>query len=52
MTNLNVTATAVFVFFFVAVTIMGFMAARWKSGDLGKLDEWGLGGRQFGPWVT
>ncbi|MEO6608273.1 MAG: sodium:solute symporter [Aestuariivirga sp.] len=52
MSNLNVTATAVFVFFFVAVTIMGFMAARWKSGDLGKLDEWGLGGRQFGPWVT
>ncbi len=52
MSNLNITATAVFVFFFVAVTIMGFMAARWKSGDLSKLDEWGLGGRQFGAWIT
>lgn len=46
-------AVSVFVFFFLLVTIMGFLAARWKAGPVsGHLDEWGLGGRQFGTWVT
>src|SRR6201985_785357 len=32
---------------------MGFFAARWKSGATSEhLDEWGLGGRQFGTWIT
>ena len=36
-----------FIFFFVLVTVMGFFAARWKSGPVSEhLDEWGLGGRQ------
>ena len=52
MTNVNVTASTIFIGFFLLVTAMGFWAARWKAGDLGKLDEWGLGGRQFGPWIT
>ena len=52
MNNVNVTASIIFIGFFLLVTAMGFWAARWKAGDLGKLDEWGLGGRQFGPWVT
>jgi solute:Na+ symporter, SSS family len=44
---------AVFIFFFLLVTVMGFFAARWKSGPVSEhLDEWGLGGRQFGTWVT
>jgi solute:Na+ symporter, SSS family len=38
---------------FVAVSAMGFAAARWKRPDaMNHLDEWGLGGRQFGSWVT
>jgi SSS family solute:Na+ symporter len=46
-------ALAVFVFFFALVTVMGFFAARWKSGPVNEhLDEWGLGGRQFGTWIT
>src|SRR6201988_2685464 len=46
-------ALAVFVFFFALVTVMGFLAARWKSGPVNEhLDEWGLGGRQFGTWIT
>jgi SSS family solute:Na+ symporter len=46
-------ALSVFVFFFALVTVMGFFAARWKSGPVSEhLDEWGLGGRQFGTWVT
>jgi SSS family solute:Na+ symporter len=50
--NLNGTATLVFVFFFALVTVIGFMASRWKSGDLDQLHEWGLGGRRFGAWIT
>src|SRR6201999_692621 len=47
------TALAIFVFFFALVTVMGFVAARWKSGPVNEhLDEWGLGGRQFGTWIT
>src|SRR5271156_4597322 len=46
-------ALSVFIFFFALVTVMGFFAARWKSGPVGEhLDEWGLGGRQFGIWIT
>jgi solute:Na+ symporter, SSS family len=49
---LNWTATSVFVFFFAVVTIVGFLASRWKAGDLAELHEWGLGGRRFGAWIT
>jgi SSS family solute:Na+ symporter len=46
-------AVSVFVFFFALVTVMGFVAAGWKSGPVSEhIDEWGLGGRQFGTWVT
>ena len=42
-------ALTIFLFFFALVTVMGFFAARWKSGPVNAhLDEWGLGGRQFG----
>src|SRR5215212_4327941 len=38
---------------FVLVTVLGFAAARWKRvRALDNLDEWGLGGRNFGSWVT
>src|SRR6201999_2499138 len=49
---MNATATFVFVLFFVGVTILGFIAAHWRKGDLAQLDEWGLGGRRFGTIVT
>src|SRR3954462_31853 len=46
-------ALSIFLFFFALVTVMGFFAARWKSGPVGAhLDQWGLGGRQFGTWIT
>jgi SSS family solute:Na+ symporter len=46
-------ALAVFLFFFTLVTVMGFVAARWRRPKtLAHLDEWGLGGRQFGVWIT
>src|SRR3954467_1753086 len=52
-TETDPTALAVFLFFFALVTVMGFVAARWKKPKtLASLDEWGLGGRQFGTWIT
>ena len=50
--HLNWTATAVFLGFFVLVTVLGFAAAHWRRGDLTNLHEWGLGGRRFGPWIS
>ena len=50
--HLNVVATAVFVFFFGLVSVLGFVAARWKAADLDHIHEWGLGGRRFGRWIT
>jgi solute:Na+ symporter, SSS family len=43
----------VFTVLFLVVTVMGFLAARWQRGSsLDHLDEWGLGGRRFGSWIT
>jgi SSS family solute:Na+ symporter len=49
---MNATATFVFVLFFIGVTILGFVAAHWRRGDLDHIEEWGLGGRRFGTIVT
>jgi SSS family solute:Na+ symporter len=49
------TALGVFAFFFALVTVLGFAASRWQRGKDHKgahLDEWGLGGRNFGTWIT
>src|SRR4051812_8442003 len=49
----HVTEIVIFTLLFVAVSGVGFGAARWRrSGDLNHLDEWGLGGRNFGGWIT
>jgi SSS family solute:Na+ symporter len=45
-------ALIVFIALFVLVTGLGFLAARWRQGDLSQLSEWGLGGRRFGSFVT
>jgi len=51
--GLHWTAFAVFAFFFALVSVMGFVAARWRRpATLAHIDEWGLGGRQFGTWIT
>lgn len=42
----------VFIVLLVLVTVIGFVAARWRRGDLRVLNEWGLGGRRFGSLVT
>jgi SSS family solute:Na+ symporter len=53
MTNVDPVALSVLIFFFALVTVIGFVAARWRRPKtLAHLDEWGLGGRQFGTWIT
>src|ERR671937_3227985 len=43
---------AIFIFVFAFVAIVGFVASRWRRAKLDHLDEWGLGGRSFGSWIT
>jgi SSS family solute:Na+ symporter len=45
-------ALTVFLALFLLVTGLGFVAARWKRGDLSLLDEWALGGRRFGTIIV
>ena len=39
---------SVFMVVFTAVSVLAFWAARWRAGDLNRLQEWGLAGRRFG----
>jgi SSS family solute:Na+ symporter len=54
--EINWVALIIVVILFVVVAVMGFMAARWRrtaeAEGLHSLDEWGLGGRGFGTWIT
>src|SRR4051795_12825841 len=50
--NVNGTELAVFTALFLLVTVLGFLASRWRRAEsLEHLDEWGLGGRSFGAWI-
>jgi SSS family solute:Na+ symporter len=48
----NTTALVIFALLFALVTVLGFVAARWRRAQLDHLDEWGLGGRRFGTVIT
>ncbi|MDF5757135.1 sodium:solute symporter [Spongiactinospora sp. TRM90649] len=51
--NGHITEIVVFGVLFLLVSGMGFVAARWRRpSDLASLNEWGLGGRNFGSWIT
>src|SRR6478672_637957 len=53
MKNVNGVALFVLVVLFALVTGMGFWASRWRRPtSMESLDEWGLGGRSFGTWIT
>jgi solute:Na+ symporter, SSS family len=44
---------SIFIFLFALVSGMGFFASRWRQAkSMEHLDEWGLGGRKFGSWIT
>ncbi|PXY34716.1 sodium:solute symporter [Prauserella coralliicola] len=53
MNDLQWPELVVFSALFLLVTVLGFLASRWRAGStLDHLDEWGLGGRKFGSWIT
>jgi SSS family solute:Na+ symporter len=53
MASDHITEIVVFTVLFLLVSGMGFVAARWRRPDtMHSLDEWGLGGRSFGSWIT
>jgi SSS family solute:Na+ symporter len=37
---------------FALITVVGLYAGRWRQADMSDLDEWALGGRQFGGVLT
>jgi SSS family solute:Na+ symporter len=53
MHDVKTTELVIFIALFALVTVLGFVAARWRRAkSLDHLDEWGLGGRNFGGWIT
>src|SRR3954452_15274665 len=51
--NIDGVSLAVFSALFLFVTVLGFAAVRWRRTEsLAYIDEWGLGGRSFGSFVT
>jgi SSS family solute:Na+ symporter len=49
----NAISFTIVIILFAVVTLVGFAAARWRRAeDKLHLNEWGLGGRGFGTFVT
>src|SRR6201996_153441 len=53
MSNVNTVVFTIVLVLFVIVTVVGFAASRWRrAGNMLHLNEWGLGGRGFGTFIT
>ena len=53
MSHVNVTTFTIVVVLFLVVTGVGFAAVRWRrTEDMLHLNEWGLGGRGFGTFIS
>jgi solute:Na+ symporter, SSS family len=53
MDDIKTVELVIFCALFGLVTVLGFVASRWRRAEsLEHLDEWGLGGRSFGGWIT
>lgn len=53
MNDVDPISLTVFLFFFALVTVMGFLASKWRRAEsMDNLEEWGLGGRSFGTFVA
>src|SRR5450755_3039866 len=53
MSDVNAVSFTILLVLFILVTLIGFAAARWRRADsMQHLDEWGLGGRSFGTFVS
>jgi solute:Na+ symporter, SSS family len=53
MSGVDTVAFIIVIVLFAIVTLIGFAAARWRRAqDKLHLNEWGLGGRAFGTFIT
>ncbi len=53
MSNVNAVTLTIVIVLFLLVTGTGFAAARWRrTEDMMHLNEWGLGGRGFGTFIS
>ena len=53
MSHVNAVSFTILVVAFLVVALVGFAAARWRRAEsMLHLDEWGLGGRGFGTFVS
>jgi len=53
MSHVNAVSFAILAVSFLSVTLIGFAAARWRPAeDPMQLNEWGLGGRGFGTFIS
>jgi solute:Na+ symporter, SSS family len=50
--SIQATQASVIVVLFAGVTALGLFAGRWRKADLRQIDEWALGGRRFGGFLT
>ena len=51
--SINWVSFGILLFLFLIVTVIGFAAARWRRAeDVMHLNEWGLGGRGLGTFVS
>lgn len=49
---MNWVMITVFGVILIGVSAIGFIAARWRPGNLNRLQEWGLAGRHFGLIIS
>jgi SSS family solute:Na+ symporter len=53
VSNVNAVTFTIVVILFLVVTVTGFAAARWRRAEnMLHLNEWGLGGRGFGTFIS
>jgi SSS family solute:Na+ symporter len=53
VSHVNATVFTIVLVLFVLVTVTGFAAARWRRAEnMLHLNEWGLGGRGFGTFIS
>ena len=50
--SIQAAQAGVIVVLFAGVTVLGLFAGRWRKADLRQIDEWALGGRRFGGFLT
>ena len=49
---MNVTEFVIVAVLFAAVSVVGFLASRWRRSRQDSLEEWALAGRGFRSWIS